>query len=83
MSKDHILRKIDRAVDFTKIYDFVEELYCGDNGRPSIDPCSAVQNGIDTALVRYTLIAKNSGCVIHITEAYPKLPIGLGLSLLS
>ena len=36
--KDHILRKIDAAVDFNKIYDFVEDLYCPDNGRPNIDP---------------------------------------------
>ena len=36
--KDHLLRKIDAAVDFNKIYDFVEDLYCPDNGRPSIDP---------------------------------------------
>ena len=36
--RDHLLRKIDSAVDFTHIYDFVEELYCTDNGRPSIDP---------------------------------------------
>ncbi len=36
--KNHLLRKIDSAVDFNKIYDFVEELYCHDNGRPSIDP---------------------------------------------
>lgn len=36
--QDHLLRKIDRAVDFNKIYEFVEELYCLDNGRPSIDP---------------------------------------------
>lgn len=36
--KDHILRKIDAAVDFNKIYDFVEDLYCLDNGRTSIDP---------------------------------------------
>jgi transposase len=35
---NHLLRKIDRAVDFNKIYDFVEDLYCTDNGRPSIDP---------------------------------------------
>lgn len=26
--KDHLLRKIDAAVDFTRIYDFVEDLYC-------------------------------------------------------
>ena len=35
---DHLLRKIDSAVDFTHIYDIVEDLYCPDNGRPSIDP---------------------------------------------
>ena len=35
---DHFLRKIENAVDFIKIYDFVENLYCLDNGRPSIDP---------------------------------------------
>lgn len=36
--KDHLLRKVDSAVDFEKIYEFVEDLYCKDNGRPSIDP---------------------------------------------
>lgn len=35
---NHLLRKIDAAVDFNHIYDFVEELYCSDNGRPCIDP---------------------------------------------
>lgn len=35
---DHLLRKIDRAIDFTHIYDIVEDLYCADNGRPSVDP---------------------------------------------
>lgn len=34
----HILRDIDRAIDFGFIYDEVRELYCADNGRPSIDP---------------------------------------------
>lgn len=36
--KDHLLRKIDRAVDFKRIYDIVGEMYCKDNGRPSVDP---------------------------------------------
>lgn len=36
--KKHILRKIDRVIDFNFIYPFVEPLYCTDNGRPSIDP---------------------------------------------
>ena len=35
---EHLLRKIDAAVDFNKIYDMVEPLYCADNGRPSVDP---------------------------------------------
>ena len=35
---EHLLRKIDAAVDFTRIYDMVEPLYCLDTGRPSIDP---------------------------------------------
>lgn len=36
--RDHLLRKIDSAIDFTHIYEIVEDLYCADNGRPSIDP---------------------------------------------
>ena len=40
---DHLLRKIDRAVDFTHIYDFVSDLYCKDNGRPSVDPVVLVK----------------------------------------
>ena len=36
--KDHLLRKIDQAVDFNRLYEMVEPLYCEDNGRPSIDP---------------------------------------------
>ena len=36
--QDHLLRKIDRAVDFNRLYEMVEPLYCEDNGRPSVDP---------------------------------------------
>jgi len=35
---DHILRDIDKAIDFSFIYGLVKDLYCLDNGRPSIDP---------------------------------------------
>jgi transposase len=35
---NHLLRKIDRAVDFSFIRGFTEHLYCTNNGRPSIDP---------------------------------------------
>ena len=36
--QDHLLRKIDKAIDFSFIYDKVKDLYCLDNGRPAIDP---------------------------------------------
>ena len=36
--KGHLLRKIDAAVNFARIYELVEDLYCEDNGRPSCDP---------------------------------------------
>ena len=34
----HLLRKVDRAVDFGKLYEIVEPLYSEDEGRPSVDP---------------------------------------------
>ena len=36
--QNHLLRKIDSAVDFCHLYNFVEDLYCEDNGRPSVNP---------------------------------------------
>jgi len=36
--EDHLLRKIDKTIDFTFIYKKVEDLYCKDNGRPPVDP---------------------------------------------
>ena len=36
--QDHLVRKIDRAVDFSFIHDLCKELYSPDNGRPAIEP---------------------------------------------
>ena len=36
--EDSLFRKIDKYIDFTFIYDEVRDLYCENNGRPSIDP---------------------------------------------
>ena len=41
--QDHILRMIDRAIDWNFIYDLVEDKYCEDNGRPSIDPVMLIK----------------------------------------
>ncbi len=38
VSKDHLLRKIDVAVDFNRLYEMMEPLYSEDNGQPSVDP---------------------------------------------
>jgi transposase len=35
---DHLLRKIDRVIDFSFIHDLTAPLYCPDNGRPPLDP---------------------------------------------
>ena len=32
--KDHILRKIDKAIDFSFLYDLVKDRYSEDTGRP-------------------------------------------------
>ena len=36
--REHLLRKVDKAVDYRKLYEIVEPLYSEDEGRPSIDP---------------------------------------------
>lgn len=35
---EHLLRKIDAAVDFNRLYEMAEPLYSEDNGRPGVDP---------------------------------------------
>src|SRR5574344_1071931 len=36
--ENSLFRKVDKHIDFSFIYDEVKDLYCEDNGRPSIDP---------------------------------------------
>ena len=36
--QDHLLRKIDQAIDLEFIRERVRHLYCADNGRPALDP---------------------------------------------
>ena len=35
---DHLLRNIDKTIDFSFIHDLVKDYYCADNGRPALDP---------------------------------------------
>lgn len=41
--EDHLLRKIDKYIDFTFIYDLVEDKYSTKTGRPSIDPVTLIK----------------------------------------
>jgi transposase len=41
--ENHLLRKIDAAVDWGQVYEMVEPLYCEENGRPSVDPVVLVK----------------------------------------
>lgn len=41
--QDHLLRLIDKAIDWSFIYDLVQEKYSNDNGRPSIDPVMLIK----------------------------------------
>ncbi|WP_407062047.1 IS1182 family transposase [Brenneria tiliae] len=41
--EDHLVRKIDAAIDFEFIRDTVTHLYCPNNGRPAIDPVRLIK----------------------------------------
>lgn len=43
MPKEHLLRKIDKVINFEKIYEMTEKYYCEDNGRPCCDPVIVVK----------------------------------------
>ncbi len=36
--KDHLLRKVDKVMDYEWIYERLDPYYCHDNGRPGTDP---------------------------------------------
>ena len=41
--EDHLLRIIDKAIDWSFIYDLVEDKYSADTGRPSMDPVTLIK----------------------------------------
>nr|MCR4743956.1 transposase [Lachnospiraceae bacterium] len=41
--QDHMLRLIDKAIDWSFIYNLVEEKYSSDMGRPSMDPVTLIK----------------------------------------
>ena len=47
--QDHLLRIIDKAIDWSFIYELVAPKYSADNGRPSLDPVMLIK----LALIQY------------------------------
>ena len=41
--EDHILKRVDAILDLSWLHAAVRDCYCQDNGRPSIDPESALR----------------------------------------
>ena len=41
--KDHLVRKLENAIDWSFIYDLVEEKYSENKGRPSLDPVMLIK----------------------------------------
>jgi len=59
--REHLLRKIDAAVDFSHIYDMVWEKYSADKGQKSVDPAgiitsklSNMSDHVDTTFTQVT-----------------------------
>lgn len=43
MPKEHLLRKVDKVIDFNEIYEMTKEYYSADIGRPCCDPVIVVK----------------------------------------
>lgn len=72
--EDHLVRKMEEAVDFSFIYEKVAPLYSS-KGRPSINPAALIQNGSDSIRFWASLHARNHRtgfCEIK-TQAWPAL----------
>lgn len=76
--ENHLVRKLEAAINFDFIYDLVIDKYCTDNGRPSIDPVVLFK----IVLVQYTFGIKSMRQTIseiQTNNAY-RWFIGYGLS---
>jgi len=62
--ENHILRDIDRAIDFKFIYDEVKDMYSSETGRPSVDPVVLFK----IVLIQYTFGIRSMRQTIKETE---------------
>ena len=74
--RDHLLRKIEKVMDYDWLYERLSPYYCHGVGRNR--PCSAHKDGIDPRSVRHTVIAPN----ILADTVECRVSVVLGYSLL-
>lgn len=78
--EDHLLRKIDSVIDFTKIYEIVSDLYCENNGRPSIDPIVLFKMVLIQHIYGIPSLRKTADEVIELARHNTPLPDDVTLS---
>ena len=75
--EDHLVRKLENAIDWSFIYEMVEDSYSEDNGRPSLDPVILIK----LAVVQYMFGIRSMRQTIQeikVNNAY-RWFLGLGL----
>lgn len=75
--QEHLLRIIDKAIDWSFIYDLVADKYSQDNGRPSIDPVTLIK----IPLIQYLYGIKSMRQTIRDIEVNNAYRWFLGLEL--
>ena len=75
--EDHLVRKLENAMDWDFIYDMVKDSYCEDNGRPSLDPVILIK----LAVVQYMFGIRSMRQTIQEIKVNNAYRWFLGLSL--
>lgn len=75
--KTHLVRKLEAALEWSFIYDLVEETYCEDNGRPSIDPVTLIK----LAVIQYMFGIRSMRQTVREVEVNNAYRWFLGLEL--
>ena len=70
--KDHILRKIDKYINFNFIYDLVEDKYSQTTGRPSIDPVVLIK----LVILQYFFNINSMRQTIREIKSHTSQPLG-------
>lgn len=65
--KDHVLRKIEKVMDYDWVYERIEPYYCHENGRPGTDP---------VVLIKMVLIQHLFG-IASLRQTYREIQVNL------